>query len=64
LCYEGNPLLYEFAQKYNIDHRKTGKLLVAVDAEEVSALEALYQRRSEGLEMELSISERAAKKRT
>lgn len=53
LCYEGNHLLYEFAQKYNINHRKTGKLLVAVEAEEVSALENLYERRSEGLKMEL-----------
>ncbi len=53
LCFEGNALLYEFAQTYNIDHRKTGKLLVAVEAGEVSALEALYERRSEGIEMQL-----------
>ena len=53
LCFEGNHLLYEFAEKYNIDHRKTGKLLAAVDAGEVSALEALYERRSEGIEMQL-----------
>lgn len=53
LCFEGNPLLYEFAQRYNIDHRKTGKLLVAVKAGEVSALEALYERRAEGIEMQL-----------
>ncbi len=53
LCFEGNALLYEFAQKYDIDHRKTGKILVAVEAEEVSALEALYQQRPEGLEMEI-----------
>lgn len=53
LCFEGNHLLYEFAEKYNIDHRKTGKLLAAVEAGEVSALEALYERRSEGIEMQL-----------
>ena len=53
LCFEGNALLYEFAQKYDIDHRKTGKLLVAVEEAEVSALEALYQKRPEGLEMEM-----------
>ena len=53
LCYEGNSLLYEFAQRYNISHRKTGKLLVAVESEETSALEALYERRSEGLKMQL-----------
>jgi L-2-hydroxyglutarate oxidase LhgO len=53
LCFEGNRLLYEFAQKYNVDHRKTGKLLSAIGAEEAAALEALYERRSEGLEMQL-----------
>ncbi len=53
LCFEGNALLYEFAQIYNIDHRKTGKLLVAIEKEEVGALEVLYERKSEGIEMQL-----------
>jgi L-2-hydroxyglutarate oxidase LhgO len=53
LCFEGNRLLYEFAQKHNIDHRKTGKFLAAIGAEEATALEVLYERRSEGLEMQL-----------
>lgn len=52
-CFAGNPLLYEFAQRYHIDHRKTGKLLVAAGPEEVNALEALYTRKAEGLEMQL-----------
>ena len=53
LCYEGSMLLYEFAQKYKIDHCKTGKLLVAVEEKEVSALEVLYLRKTEGLNMQL-----------
>jgi L-2-hydroxyglutarate oxidase LhgO len=53
LCLEGNRLLYEFAQEYHIDHRRTGKLLIAADAEETSALEALYNRKAEGIEMQL-----------
>ena len=29
LCVEGNKLLYKFAQKYDIPHKKCGKLIVA-----------------------------------
>ncbi|OGU13644.1 MAG: hypothetical protein A2X61_02065 [Ignavibacteria bacterium GWB2_35_12] len=34
LCLEGNELMYELCKKYNIPHRNTGKLIVAVSEEE------------------------------
>ena len=44
LCVEGNNLLYEYAQKRNIAHRNTGKIVVATTAEEINRLELLFQR--------------------
>src|ERR1700693_3765967 len=41
LCIEGLHLLYEFCAKHNVPHRHTGKLVVAADAHEEAALEAL-----------------------
>jgi len=43
LCVEGNRLLYEFCQKYDIAHRRLGKIIVATNEDEVSKLEELYQ---------------------
>ncbi len=43
LCLEGNRLLYEFCQKYEISHRKLGKIIVATDEGEVTRLEELYR---------------------
>ena len=43
LCIEGNRLIYEFAQKYNINHRNCGKLIVIPTIEELSKLESLMQ---------------------
>jgi L-2-hydroxyglutarate oxidase LhgO len=43
LCLEGNQLLYEFCQKYEIAHRRLGKIIVATDKDEVSRLEELYR---------------------
>ena len=40
-CIEGKRLLYNFCQTRNVPHRKTGKLIVALDADEVSDLESL-----------------------
>jgi len=42
-CVEGNRLLYEFCQKYGVDHRRLGKIIVATDDDEVGELEELYQ---------------------
>ena len=43
-CVRGRELLYEFARAHGVDHSKTGKLVVATDAEEDGALEALATR--------------------
>ena len=43
-CVEGNRLMFAFCEKHHVAHRRTGKLVVAVDAGEQAALEALYKR--------------------
>lgn len=42
LCVRGKQLLYEYCAQHDIPHRKTGKLVVAQDAE-IAALETLQQ---------------------
>ncbi len=50
-CVEGNRLTYEFCAKHNVPYRKTGKLVVAANANEEPELEALAQRgRDNGVE--------------
>jgi L-2-hydroxyglutarate oxidase LhgO len=39
LCVEGNRLLYEFCAEHGVPHRRTGKLVVATDAEEEAYLD-------------------------
>jgi L-2-hydroxyglutarate oxidase LhgO len=41
-CVEGNQLLYEFCEKYSINHKRLGKLIVAADDTETKAVEKLY----------------------
>jgi L-2-hydroxyglutarate oxidase LhgO len=43
LCVEGNSLMYEFCNKYNIGHKKTGKLVVATNQLEEEYLEDTYR---------------------
>ncbi len=43
LCLEGNRLLYDFCKKYDIKHRKTGKLLAAINEKEEKKLEELLE---------------------
>ena len=43
LCVEGNRLMYQFCQKYNLPHRKTGKLLLAKNKKETELLEFVFQ---------------------
>jgi glycerol-3-phosphate dehydrogenase len=43
-CVEGNRLTYEFCKKHNVAFRHTGKLVVAADAHEEPALEALKKK--------------------
>jgi L-2-hydroxyglutarate oxidase LhgO len=38
-CVEGNRLLYEFCEEFGVPHRRTGKLVVAVDDLEAEYLD-------------------------
>ena len=51
-CLEGNPLLFELCRTHKVDYRRTGKLLVACNKDEIAALDAMYQRREDGIEMQ------------
>ena len=42
LCVNGNSLLYELCDKFNINHKKLGKLIVAADDAETKEVERLY----------------------
>lgn len=42
-CSEGKNLLYEFCKKNNINHKRIGKLIVALDNNEVKDLENLFK---------------------
>ncbi|XP_062850947.1 L-2-hydroxyglutarate dehydrogenase, mitochondrial [Trichomycterus rosablanca] len=44
LCVSGAALAYEYCDKKNIPYKKCGKLIVAVDSNEVPRLKALYER--------------------
>lgn len=43
LCVEGNRMLHKIVAKHNIPHRKTGKLIVAVEKGEDDELESLHE---------------------
>ena len=55
LCTQGNRLLYDFAAEHGVAHRRTGKLIVAVDEGEFGQLEELHRQAQRngvpGLEM-------------
>ena len=42
-CVNGNHLLYEFCEKYSINHKRLGKLIVAADDAESQEVEKLYR---------------------
>ena len=46
-CLQGNALTFAFCEEHNVPHRRTGKLVVATEAREEPALEALYKRGQE-----------------
>ena len=41
LCVEGNKILYAFCQQYDVPCKRTGKLVVATNAGEISSLEQI-----------------------
>jgi len=43
LCIEGNRLLYEWCNKFNVPHKRIGKLIVAVDSDEIEDLHNLFE---------------------
>lgn len=43
-CLEGRELIYRFCVSNKVRHKKTGKLIVAVDRSEIMDLEKLFQR--------------------
>ena len=42
MCVEGRELLYDFCARNNVPHKKTGKLIVATEREEVGSIESLF----------------------
>lgn len=46
-CLQGNALTFAFCEEHKVPHRRTGKLVVAAEAGEEAALEALYKRGQE-----------------
>jgi len=47
LCVEGNELLYQFCKEHKLPLRRTGKLVVATNAEEDASLDSLLLRSQE-----------------
>jgi len=43
-CIEGNKLLYDYCEKYNIPFKNCGKLIVATSNEEIPVIEGIRQR--------------------
>ncbi len=43
LCVEGKDLLYDFCQRWDVPHQKTGKLIIARDPSEIAVLEDLME---------------------
>ncbi len=41
MCVEGRELLYKFCVKNNVPHKKTGKLIVATEKDEIGSIESL-----------------------
>lgn len=44
LCVRGSMLTYQYCQKKGVPYKKCGKLIVAVEREEIPRLKALYER--------------------
>ena len=44
LCVEGAELIYQYLKEKNIPYRRCGKVIVAVDDEEIPRLKQIYMR--------------------
>uniref|UniRef100_A0A3Q3RBI8 L-2-hydroxyglutarate dehydrogenase, mitochondrial n=1 Tax=Monopterus albus TaxID=43700 RepID=A0A3Q3RBI8_MONAL len=55
LCVRGANLAYEYCEKKGIPYKRCGKLIVAVEQEEISRLNALYERGMKNNVRDLSI---------
>ncbi|KAJ8309069.1 hypothetical protein KUTeg_013943 [Tegillarca granosa] len=44
LCVEGLELMYKYCDENNVPYKKCGKMIVAVEPEEIPRLDALYER--------------------
>ncbi|NWF77560.1 MAG: NAD(P)/FAD-dependent oxidoreductase [Chloroflexi bacterium] len=63
LCVEGKSLLYKLCDKHNIAYKKLGKIIVAVNANEITQLEKIYQQgRKNGVEDLMLLSQTELKK--
>ena len=58
-CLEGKALLYEFCVRNNIPHKWTGKLIIAMDKNEVRDLEKLFLRGRENGVNDLTLISKA-----
>ena len=53
LCMQGNKLLYDFCDKYALEHQRIGKVIIAVEEQEILSLEKQYQQGlANGVELE------------
>jgi len=63
LCVEGKSLLYELCDKHNIAYKKSGKIIVAADENEINWLKELYEQgRKNGVDDLVLLSRTEVKK--
>jgi L-2-hydroxyglutarate oxidase LhgO len=58
LCLEGNRLLYDYCKKYDVPHKRCGKLIVATSEEEISVIEGILQTAKNNGVGDISVLER------
>lgn len=58
LCTEGNRLLYDFCEKWDVPHQRIGKLIIARNEEEIKTLESLKSNGNKNGILDLEILEK------